>query len=549
MKCNPWALAATAVGIWTSLSSGVSAQDDPWPERQKTRSRTSRTDTIGPQVPVVAWKALTNPTDTASGWGCSPVLDASGRLFVAQDSVVSCLSADTGELFWQVQFDPEKGIGNGLSLWNGHLLFGSVDDFFYCLNSASGETDWRAPAAPHPNKGQVVSPDGIVYYPSQQRKVYARRVTDGALIWEQNVQGSIYATPALSPTELLFFFGADWFWFGQRTSDGQNLWTTNVRREVMETSPVENGRVYVGSSDYYLYCLDEQTGTIIWRFWGEKINRSTLAIGHDGTIYHGSGDSSTNWLFAVNPDGTEKWRFSLAYEIVQPPTVAGDGTIYVATNDAVPRAGRLYAIRSTGTLLWSYDFPGSVEFPANLYVSPTLGPDGTLYVLSEDKYLYAFRDWQRATPQDLAVRYGSVASGSVADLAKADGSHLVLSSVSTGPTPFPFLIEATYGQKLLHKTIGRMDIKLKSRASMGGILQEIRLKRRGTSTYDLIDSRIISTSDMVAQITDIPNAQDYVRAQDGRVEAKVTYRPVVPLFLSSYTVRQDHLEAYVKFVQ
>ena len=57
---------------------------------------------------------------------------------------------------------------------------------------------------------------------------------------------------------------------------------------------------------------------------------SSPAIGSDGTIYIGSNDDN---LYAVNPDGTEKWRYVVPGRrpVRASPAIASDGTIYVTT--------------------------------------------------------------------------------------------------------------------------------------------------------------------------------------------------------------------------
>ncbi len=49
--------------------------------------------------------------------------------------------------------------------------------------------------------------------------------------------------------------------------------------------------------------------------------------------------------------------------------IGSDGTIYVASNDA-----KLYAINPDGTLNWTYTL-GKVS-----YGSPAIGADGTIYI-------------------------------------------------------------------------------------------------------------------------------------------------------------------------
>lgn len=53
---------------------------------------------------------------------------------------------------------------------------------------------------------------------------------------------------------------------------------------------------------------------------------SPPVIGPDGTIYVGS---DPGYLFAVWPDGTERWRVPTSAPFYQAPAVAADGTVYV----------------------------------------------------------------------------------------------------------------------------------------------------------------------------------------------------------------------------
>ena len=103
-----------------------------------------------------------------------------------------------------------------------------------------------------------------------------------------------------------------------------------------------------------------------WTFvTGGAIGLSSASIGPDGTIYIGAGDQK---LYAVNPDGSLKWTFSMGGPIVSSPAVAGDGTVYLAARDR-----GLYAIRPDGTQKWRVPLSGSHDGP------PTIGPDGTIY--------------------------------------------------------------------------------------------------------------------------------------------------------------------------
>jgi len=56
------------------------------------------------------------------------------------------------------------------------------------------------------------------------------------------------------------------------------------------------------------YDTSHVDGTLKWTFETDSSIESSPAIGPDGTIYIGN---HANILYAVNSDGTEKWRFKV----------------------------------------------------------------------------------------------------------------------------------------------------------------------------------------------------------------------------------------------
>ena len=102
---------------------------------------------------------------------------------------------------------------------------------------------------------------------------------------------------------------------------------------------------------------------------------SSPAIGTDGTIYVGSW---MGYLYALNPNGTLKWRFQTGDSLASSPAIGADGTIYVGSSD-----NYIYALNPDGKLKWNY------QTGDNVASSPAIGADGTVYIGSNDSYLYA----------------------------------------------------------------------------------------------------------------------------------------------------------------
>ncbi len=136
---------------------------------------------------------------------------------------------------------------------------------------------------------------------------------------------------------------------------------------------------------------------IKWKYdTGNLIYYSSPAIASDGTIYVGDVGSGTipMGLYALNQDGTLKWSyFPSGYEYISithsSPAIASDGTIIVGANGdfmELPDSGRaaLFAINPDGTLKWKYETNNGIN-----WTSPAIDIDGIIYIGNNDGYLFA----------------------------------------------------------------------------------------------------------------------------------------------------------------
>ncbi len=167
--------------------------------------------------------------------------------------------------------------------------------------------------------------------------------------------------------------------------DGTLIWCTNPPglppSENSYSTPVisPDGTIYVGSSDNNLYAINPD-GSQKWSIHaGGKLAFSSPAIGSDGTIYIGSWDHN---LYAINPGGTLKWTYATGNDIDSSPAIGLDGTIYIESTD-----GNLYAVNPDGSLRWSFATGNYVNTAPNS--SPAIGSDGTIYIGSTNDNLYA----------------------------------------------------------------------------------------------------------------------------------------------------------------
>lgn len=175
-------------------------------------------------------------------------------------------------------------------------------------------------------------------------------------------------------------------------------WRFHTGGHVISSPAVADGIVYIGSTDRFLYALDESDGREKWRFKTGARVASSPAVAN-GLVFFGSYDGN---FYAVDAaTGTEKWRFATAGErrfaaphihgtlpkteimpdpfdfYLSSPAIA-DGTVYFGSGD-----GNVYALGvATGAPKWKFA-TGNV-----VHASPAIA-DGLLYVGSWDHYFYA----------------------------------------------------------------------------------------------------------------------------------------------------------------
>jgi outer membrane protein assembly factor BamB len=158
--------------------------------------------------------------------------------------------------------------------------------------------------------------------------------------------------------------------------DGLEKWRVGGTDGWVEGGPAidSDGTIYFGDFDRYLYALYPD-GTEKWRYKTGGWISSAPAIAKDDIIYFGSWDTK---LYAFNPNGTLKWKIGTGGSIASSPAIGEDGTIYLGHLD-----NSICAFNPNGTLKWSYTTGYKIAS------DPAIGDDGTIYIGSGDSYLYA----------------------------------------------------------------------------------------------------------------------------------------------------------------
>lgn len=159
--------------------------------------------------------------------------------------------------------------------------------------------------------------------------------------------------------------------------DGILKWTYATTSYILGSPAVgKDGTIYV--SDWMnstLYAINSN-GTLQWKYnMGNYNYGSSPVIGSDGTIYIQNTDGTNGTLYAITPKGVVKWTYNTGTIYGSSAAVSSD-TVYIEDSD-----GNLYAVDLNGSLKWKYTSHGRNMYGAIYYASPSIGPDGTVYIL------------------------------------------------------------------------------------------------------------------------------------------------------------------------
>ncbi len=111
-------------------------------------------------------------------------------------------------------------------------------------------------------------------------------------------------------------------------------------------------RLFLGSHSGWFYSMTASTGEILWKKDIGSVSSRPLL--HRGRIYVGTDDG---FIICLNSLGDEQWRYSTGHSILQEPVLVGDSLILTNEGDQV------YALDvETGKFRWTYKTDSDAEF-------------------------------------------------------------------------------------------------------------------------------------------------------------------------------------------
>jgi len=316
----------------------------------------------------------------------------------------------TAQVKWKYQTG--YAIHSSASSANGKIFFSDNKQTVYGLDQNTGKLIWKfdmgkkieypwrfdyyySSPCLYMNDLIIGSDDGFLYRLNQQT---------GKLVWKFQAKGLIRSTPAVYKNSVLFgdteatFYSLD-------ASTGKKKWDFKVigdsiddykygydKRAITSSPNISGNKVFFGSRDACLYCLDADNGKFLWKVSHEPSwIISTVAVKDSFVI---TGTSDGRFVQALNSGtGSEIWKHKTALAVWASPLINND-KIYTGGFD-----GQLLCLDlKTGDRISQFCTNG------NIFSSPVIN-DSLLYVGSDDGNLYALRGREKAAINSVLKRF------------------------------------------------------------------------------------------------------------------------------------------------
>lgn len=395
-KAEKYAAQSPKPPVTTQVSAENPKRNDGWKGWTTFRGserRSGRARNRGPRTSSLKWVFRTGGRIYADA-----AISPQGVVYVAShDQNFYAIDGDGREL-WSYNAKGKIWTSPALAK-DGTIYFGSDDDKLIAL-SPSGKEKWTFGTALLPEKGvkptdgmwdvdtsPLVAADGTVIFGCHYY-LYALR-PNGMMRWRFQAgvdRVKIFSSPALGEDGTVYFGTQGNFFFALNQS-AKVLWSLETGGDNDSTPAIgDDGTVFFGSDDGKVRAI-RPGGNLLYQVAIGAPIRAPVAVGHDGTVFAATYGKKPFLVALDGVTGLEKWRFHIEpgdgafYGIQSGALVDIEGYIYFGGRDHY-----VYCISPTGKLVWRYKTGDQVD------ASPVIGSDGTLYIGSDDKRLYAFQD-------------------------------------------------------------------------------------------------------------------------------------------------------------
>lgn len=330
-------------------------------------------------VTGVLWESIVNRDGSRGEIKASaPAIGADGTVYVnlSTNGDVYAFNPD-GSVKWRFDKPTKGSYGGGPMIGaDGTIYSASQDGNLYAINP-NGTEKWSFSTGNDIRAFPALGGDGTIYIATRNspRKLYAVN-PDGSEKWSFELDNTAGAIAVGQDNTIYVGTSSSMY---AVNPDGTEKWSASAKITEMSGIAIKDNTIYAGGmAGEGLYAFSS-SGQLLWTF-SIPVDIYSPAIDKDGTIYVTSKNINTEGggvLFAINPDGTQKWKFVAGGGFnYASPTIDENGVIYVGCERGGADKSAVYAINNDGSIRWKI----SRGAAGQIFSTPAISIDGMLYI-------------------------------------------------------------------------------------------------------------------------------------------------------------------------
>jgi len=307
-----------------------------------------------------------------------------GTVWAGGEGNIVAVNPD-GSFKWS--YGTRGSVGSGLALSNDESVVyaGDSGGYIYAIYTATGNLKWEYTDVEITAvmSGIAVDSNDNIYFGTDNGPTLKSLDYGGNLRWSTADNGKEnYSQVKVKNTSILYCVTFDGLSQVQ-LSNGAIDWTYPAGGEGTGISIASDGTIYYGGGWQYEYAINPD-GTLKWRYaLGNGAFRAN-AIGSNGHIWCTDDNGVNSKVVCLNFDGSLDWDYGIPNWIGEPSDTTG---LALDSNDIVYigcRDYKLYVINPDGSLRWTYTAGNQIR--SAIKFSPS---EDTVYFGCVDGYLYA----------------------------------------------------------------------------------------------------------------------------------------------------------------
>ena len=213
------------------------------------------------------------------------IMNFSGRkalVFGSYDNFLYCIDAKNGEEL--SKFESGYYLNGAAALWKNHVVFGGCDAYLRIIDCATGiQTDTLLLDAYVPASPAIAG--NYCYVGDYSGNIYKLTLENGKIAHHEKIasedseNGSFVSVPAVA-SDVFYFFSGDRYLHAINRSNGELLWKYMLKGNSGESSPVVcKDKIIVCTKTGIVSILDAKNGELLWEYdTGEQIVGSPAII-------------------------------------------------------------------------------------------------------------------------------------------------------------------------------------------------------------------------------------------------------------------------------